>query len=311
MAAKPTSVPRWAETATGTPAANITIPLSGEQDSGWVNGQVVVSSAKMNWLFRTIYDWVLYLADAVFVAAAGSALAGVSGTGDGSAPGVSGTGGATNGAGVRGNGTGTGAGVSATGGSSGPGVLAAAGGATPARGALNAAPQAAPTAPADGDVWVLPTGELQWRGNGATKTSANLVTTAQQALQFWLTPGSWTSGAQTFAWGSINPSYSGTSAANPNSESVAAGSTILSAASGKLGTLRIRSDSTGQTVAVTVTVRKNGADVATGTWSASTNTFSLDCSAVSVAAGDWFSLKLVPQASGVGVPFHAALPVTL
>jgi hypothetical protein len=33
MATKPTTVPRWAETAGGTPAANITTPSSGEQDT--------------------------------------------------------------------------------------------------------------------------------------------------------------------------------------------------------------------------------------------------------------------------------------
>lgn len=120
MATKPTSTPRWAETTGGVPATNITTPTSGEQDSGYTNGQAVVSSGKLNWLLQLIYSWILYLSDAVFTATAGSGLAGVSATGDGAAPGVSAT----------------------------PG-----GGASPARGALSLASQATPSAPANGDVW--------------------------------------------------------------------------------------------------------------------------------------------------------------
>lgn len=136
MATRPSQAPRWAETATGTPAANITVPLSGEQDAGFNNGQTVVSSGKVNWLFRTIYDWCLYVADAVFVAATGSGLPGVTATGDGASPGVKAI----------------------------PG-----GGATPARGALNLATQTAPTAPADGDLWYDGTGFFV-RLAGATRT---------------------------------------------------------------------------------------------------------------------------------------------
>lgn len=70
---QPSTLPRWAETATGTPAANITVPLSGEQDVGFTNGQTVVSSGKVNWLFRTIFDWLSYLKTGPLTVADGAA----------------------------------------------------------------------------------------------------------------------------------------------------------------------------------------------------------------------------------------------
>jgi hypothetical protein len=93
MASKPSVVPRWAETVGGAPAANITAPTSGQQDTGFTVGQVP-PSGYVNFLLRYIYDWILYLKDAVFVATAGSGLDGVRGTGDGAGAGGRFTGGA-------------------------------------------------------------------------------------------------------------------------------------------------------------------------------------------------------------------------
>jgi hypothetical protein len=63
-------------------------------------------------------------------------------------------------------------GLTGEGGATAPGVLAiAGGGAAPARGAANLAPQAAPAAPANGDMWVETTSNVaKARINGATKT---------------------------------------------------------------------------------------------------------------------------------------------
>jgi hypothetical protein len=140
MATKPSTTPRFAETAGGAPATNIATPSSGQQDTGWTVGQAPPSSY-FNWWMRLVYDWILYLKDAVFTATPSSGLAGVSGTGDGAAAGVSGTGGstsgtggaftggATNGRGVTGQGTGSGDGAAFTGGATGNGVTGS-GGAT-------------------------------------------------------------------------------------------------------------------------------------------------------------------------------------
>jgi hypothetical protein len=101
------------------------------------------------------------------------AAAGVSGVGgDSSGPGVGGQGGSPNGNGISAGGTGTGAGIQAYGGTTGPGgILGAGGGGSPARGAVNVVPQAAPSAPSNGDMWVeAGTNTLKVRINGATKT---------------------------------------------------------------------------------------------------------------------------------------------
>src|SRR5712664_1284548 len=118
MAAKPASVPRWAQTTGGVVVTGANAPVtpnSGKLDAGFAPGEKPPANY-FNWLFNLIYLWTLYVKDAIHVADSGSGLAGVSGTGDGVAAGVSGTGGATNGAGVVGQGTGTGRGVQGTGG---------------------------------------------------------------------------------------------------------------------------------------------------------------------------------------------------
>lgn len=154
MATKPTTVPRWAETAGGTPAANITTPSSGEQDTGYTSNQIP-TSGKLNWLFRFLYDWILYLKDAVFVATSGSGLAGVDATGDGTTPGVKAT----------------------------PG-----GAGSPARGALNLVPQADPSAPSNGDVWTTVNG-LFARIAGATLQFLSTLQAAPSILVFGYSAG--------------------------------------------------------------------------------------------------------------------------
>ena len=130
MANKPTVVPRWAETVAGVPAANIATPTAGESDTGFTNGQSVVSSSKLNWFMQLVYDWILYLRDAVFTVPVGSNGNGITGTGDG------------NGAGVVGYGGTTGRGGSFVGGSYGVYGATAAGGNAGAAGdgSLNGAP---------------------------------------------------------------------------------------------------------------------------------------------------------------------------
>jgi len=59
--AKPSSAPpRWAVTAGGTPATNISTPSSGQQDTGWTTGQVP-PSAWQNWWQYWTYLWLLFL----------------------------------------------------------------------------------------------------------------------------------------------------------------------------------------------------------------------------------------------------------
>src|SRR5216684_924189 len=67
MATKPTTVPRWARTVGDVDATNLTIPSSGQQDTGWPNGVNPVSSGIWNWLANNVYQWVLYLRDAAVV----------------------------------------------------------------------------------------------------------------------------------------------------------------------------------------------------------------------------------------------------
>lgn len=108
---------------------------------------------------------------------------GVKGVGKSGGPAVVGQGAANgNGGQFSGNGIGigavctggaTGAGVDCTGGStSGPGVIATAGGAgAPATGAIRLTPQAAPSAPVNGDMWIDSTAHtIHVRINGVTKT---------------------------------------------------------------------------------------------------------------------------------------------
>ncbi len=95
---------------------------------------------------------------------------GLQGNGTGNGHGVVGSGGITDAAGVVGQGGGRGIGVAGQGGSSGGvGVQATAGGSE--RGALSLVPQSAPSAPANGDMWVeTGTNALKVRINGVTKT---------------------------------------------------------------------------------------------------------------------------------------------
>jgi hypothetical protein len=58
--AKPTLLPRHAETSGGTPDANITEPSSGEKDTGYVSG-TAASSSKTNWILWIIYLWIKWL----------------------------------------------------------------------------------------------------------------------------------------------------------------------------------------------------------------------------------------------------------
>lgn len=53
--AKPTILPVW-----NTDATNRTTPSGGQQASGWTSGQTAIS-AYFNWLFFTIYSWILWL----------------------------------------------------------------------------------------------------------------------------------------------------------------------------------------------------------------------------------------------------------
>jgi len=62
MSTKPTETPRWAETAGGTPASNITTPSSGQLDTGWTANQVGVSGYD-NWRQRLVYKWIQWLND--------------------------------------------------------------------------------------------------------------------------------------------------------------------------------------------------------------------------------------------------------
>jgi hypothetical protein len=119
MAAKPAALPRWGETTGAVVGPNETTPNSGKQDVGYVAGEKPPAQYE-NWLKRLAYKWLQYVSDAVFVATVGSALAGIDATGDGATPG---------------------------------GKFTPGGGGTPARGAVNLNPQAAPTAPVEGDVW--------------------------------------------------------------------------------------------------------------------------------------------------------------
>jgi len=62
MSTKPTSEPRWAETAAGTPSGDITEPSSGEKDVGFQNGDPA-DAEKMNWILWLTYKWVEWLND--------------------------------------------------------------------------------------------------------------------------------------------------------------------------------------------------------------------------------------------------------
>lgn len=62
MSTKPTDEARWAETAGGTPAANIVDPSSGQKDTGWTTNQIPPSAYFNDWM-RKAYKWFEYLND--------------------------------------------------------------------------------------------------------------------------------------------------------------------------------------------------------------------------------------------------------
>jgi hypothetical protein len=55
--AKPSSLPRWAETAGGAAASNIVEPNSGKKDTGYITGGDIPASGGLNWFMRLIYKW--------------------------------------------------------------------------------------------------------------------------------------------------------------------------------------------------------------------------------------------------------------
>lgn len=133
--AKPGSLPRWSETAGGTPS-NIVEPASGKKDVGWLDNER--PPAKWwNWWKNLVYLWIKYLdtihtepftgatswtalhtftKKVTVTAGVGTNHPGLDGTGDGSGAGVKGTGGDTAGTpGVLGaGGVGGGPGVKGT-----------------------------------------------------------------------------------------------------------------------------------------------------------------------------------------------------
>lgn len=157
MAAKPTSLPRWA---TGG-GAGVTEPTEGKKDTGWLFLERPAHEY-LNWLLNLVYLWVVYLDDianiawtwtvahifqrGITVTQATTNGAGVTATGNGtgvggaftgggsSGTGLTATGGSSNGIGVVAQGTGSGQGLWAIGGSTSPAVIAAgAGGAAAVR----------------------------------------------------------------------------------------------------------------------------------------------------------------------------------
>lgn len=60
MATRPSSLPRWAETAGGTPSSNIADPTSAKKDAGWADSEKPPAGF-LNWLQNTVYRWIKYL----------------------------------------------------------------------------------------------------------------------------------------------------------------------------------------------------------------------------------------------------------
>jgi hypothetical protein len=59
MATRPTSFPRWAETAGGTPSSNIADPTSDKKDAGWTDSEEPPSGI-LNWFQNKVYQWIAY-----------------------------------------------------------------------------------------------------------------------------------------------------------------------------------------------------------------------------------------------------------
>lgn len=60
MAVKPTNTARWAETAGGTPSADIVEPSSGKKDEGWQPGEEPPCETQ-NWWQNAVHQWIKYL----------------------------------------------------------------------------------------------------------------------------------------------------------------------------------------------------------------------------------------------------------
>ncbi len=60
--ALPADLPRWAETAGGTPSANITAPTGERKDVGWANS-MEPPAGTLNWWMWNVYKWISALKD--------------------------------------------------------------------------------------------------------------------------------------------------------------------------------------------------------------------------------------------------------
>lgn len=65
--AKPAELPRWAQTALGVLAGNISDPVSGQKDTGFVLNQTP-TSGNVNWFWNTVYQWIKWVDDGVWTA---------------------------------------------------------------------------------------------------------------------------------------------------------------------------------------------------------------------------------------------------
>jgi len=126
--AKPTDIPRWADTVAGDPA-KVNEPPNAKKDVGWVTAEKPPAQW-LNWLAFTLYTWIVWLRDFEITAHVWTALQTLN-------FGIVVTQGTANSDGTTSTGNGTGAGVRGRGGASGPGVRGIAGtGATTAPGVL-------------------------------------------------------------------------------------------------------------------------------------------------------------------------------
>lgn len=84
MATRPTDLPVWGQLPGDTPVAPIAKPNTGKAASGF-RAKERLSAKLLNWLFQTIYQWVVYLSGVLTtstteIAASGWVLSNVSGT---------------------------------------------------------------------------------------------------------------------------------------------------------------------------------------------------------------------------------------
>lgn len=57
--AKPSSLPRWADTVTGD-TTRVVVPTSGKKDVGWAAAERP-GGQHLNWLFNLVYQWIYWL----------------------------------------------------------------------------------------------------------------------------------------------------------------------------------------------------------------------------------------------------------